>query len=214
MRTVGHLEGETSSLQLDERTAGTARTSVASGPIVERHANSESANSGSFVGLLSRIERPKPHTGSAQQQSLSDAPRHPVTAALSWLAACLIEGFAAYGHAAYGHAIYPGFVDPLGIDDHHEPSRGSQGQSEHESEAPCPIASYPRATPGGWIERVKSAVVRVWSSMRSEWQVRRTMTELCRLDDRTLKDIGLHRCQIGSAGRDRDHYDRWDHSRW
>jgi uncharacterized protein YjiS (DUF1127 family) len=201
MRTVGHFEGETSSLQLDEGTARTARTPVVSGPFTERY-----GDSGSFAGLLAGIERPKPHTGSVQPQSVSDATRHPVTAALSWLAACFIEAF-----AAYGHAIYPSFVDLRGIDDHQEPARGSQAQGEHaqgenESEVSWPIASCPPATPGGRIERVKSAVAGVWSSVRFEWQVRRTMTELDRLDDRMLKDIGLHRSQIESVARHRDRY--------
>jgi uncharacterized protein YjiS (DUF1127 family) len=198
MRTVGHVEGEISSLELHERTAGTARSPVVSGSFTERR-----GDSGSFLGLLAGIERPKQHTRSLQSQSVSDAARHPVAAALSWLAVCLVEGF-----AAYGQAVYPSFVDPSKIDDHQEPAPGSQSRSraqgEQKSEAPWLTASYPRATPGGWIKRVKSEVAKVWSSMRFERRVRLTMTALARLDDRTLKDSGLHRSQIESVARHRD----------
>jgi hypothetical protein len=53
MQAVGHVEGETSSLELDERAARTARTPVVSGSFTERR-----GDSGSFVGLLAGIERP------------------------------------------------------------------------------------------------------------------------------------------------------------
>jgi uncharacterized protein YjiS (DUF1127 family) len=143
---------------------------------------------------------------------VSDAPRHPVAAAFSWLAVCLIESF-----AAYGQAIHPGLVDPCEIEDHREPAWHSQfrsqAQDEREAEAPWLTAGYPRAAPGSWINRVKSVVAGFWSSMRFEWQVTRTMTDLGRLDDRMLKDIGLHRCQIESVARHCDRYDCWGHRR-
>jgi hypothetical protein len=86
MRTVGHVEGEISSLEPDERTARSARTPVVSGSSTERRGDSRS-----FVGLLAGTEGPKRRTRSLQPQLVSDAPRHPVAAALSWLAVCIIE---------------------------------------------------------------------------------------------------------------------------
>jgi uncharacterized protein YjiS (DUF1127 family) len=61
----------------------------------------------------------------------------------------------------------------------------------------------------GWVARVWiiSPVTRCWSWASREWVVGQTVTALQKLDDRTLKDVGLDRCQIASVVRDTYRYD-------
>jgi uncharacterized protein YjiS (DUF1127 family) len=53
-------------------------------------------------------------------------------------------------------------------------------------------SSTTRATGPGWFARAVSRI-------RHSLAVRRTVAELSRLDDRTLRDIGLHRTDIDAA---------------
>jgi uncharacterized protein YjiS (DUF1127 family) len=53
--------------------------------------------------------------------------------------------------------------------------------------------------PFGWLARIASTIARFWSRGRRERHTRLMSAELQALDDRMLKDIGIHRCQIGSA---------------
>jgi uncharacterized protein YjiS (DUF1127 family) len=145
--------------------------------------------------------------------------RHKFAAAISWLAALLIESF-----AAYGEAMYPCFVDPGDLINGQEPELDSQcrrpAEFEHRSEAQwlsagapreaenlCQSASVQNASPGS-IAKTASPVVRFWARMRAERRVRATIAKLAALDDHTLKDIGIHRCQIESVVRHSNHY-RW-----
>jgi uncharacterized protein YjiS (DUF1127 family) len=53
--------------------------------------------------------------------------------------------------------------------------------------------------PSGWLARIASSITGVWSRLRQKRNARLMSAELRALDDRMLKDIGLQRCQIGSA---------------
>ena len=55
---------------------------------------------------------------------------------MSWLATCVMEGFAAYGEAMY-------FVDPREVIDRHDLERNLQARDRHENEVPRMNASYP-----------------------------------------------------------------------
>jgi uncharacterized protein YjiS (DUF1127 family) len=55
--------------------------------------------------------------------------------------------------------------------------------------------------PPGWLVSIKSAITSM-RSMTSQWQARRrAIAELRALDDRSLRDIGLLRCEIDSLPR-------------
>jgi uncharacterized protein YjiS (DUF1127 family) len=163
-----------------------------------------------YSGRLAEDGSPRPRP---------NASRHKFAAAISWLAAHLIESL-----AAYGEAMYPYFVDPGDLTNGQKPEWDSEGQRpaefEHRSEVqwlsagasrraedPRQSASVQTASPGS-ITKIMSPVVRFWARTRAERRVRLTITKLAALDDHTLNDIGIHRCQIGSVVRHSDRY-RW-----
>ena len=53
--------------------------------------------------------------------------------------------------------------------------------------------------------RIASPVARLLSWMRREWELDRAIMDLKALDDRTLRDIGVPRCQIEHLVRGNDH---------
>jgi uncharacterized protein YjiS (DUF1127 family) len=53
--------------------------------------------------------------------------------------------------------------------------------------------------------RIASPVVRLLSRMRREWELQRAIMELKALDDLTLRDMGVPRCQIENLVRGYDH---------
>jgi uncharacterized protein YjiS (DUF1127 family) len=55
--------------------------------------------------------------------------------------------------------------------------------------------------PINWLARMASTVARFWSHRCQEQHVRLMSAELQALDDRTLKDIGIYRCEIESVLR-------------
>jgi uncharacterized protein YjiS (DUF1127 family) len=59
----------------------------------------------------------------------------------------------------------------------------------------------------GWSARVRARVVRLWSTVCRARQRRRAIAELEALDDRILKDIGIHRSQIESVVRRGNFYE-------
>lgn len=153
--------------------------------------------------------------GSPESKSEPDASRRPVATAVCWLVARLIEGF-----AAYGQGMHPSFVDLGECIDGRKLEWDSQcrphTEDEHRSEMPWLNLSRPRtsgdadrssraqtASPG-WHARDTSPVFRFWARMRHERRVRQTITKLEALDDQTLKDIGIHRCQVESIVRHGD----------
>lgn len=68
------------------------------------------------------------------------------------------------------------------------------------------ITERVRSTSPGWSARITSLAARFWSRMRRKREVRLAITRLDVLDDRTLKDIGLHRSQVESAVTHRERY--------
>ena len=60
--------------------------------------------------------------------------------------------------------------------------------------------SFPTARavdpPPGWLVSIRSAISSRWS-MIGQWRARRrVIAELRALDDRSLRDVGLYRCEI------------------
>lgn len=53
--------------------------------------------------------------------------------------------------------------------------------------------------PFDWLARVASAIARFWTRSRQKRHERLMIAELQALDDRTLKDIGIYRCEIEGA---------------
>jgi len=168
-----------------------------------------------YYNAVSIHEEVANENGSAQSVPGHDAPRRPFTTAISSLVAHFIESL-----AVYGEAIYPSWVCHGGPTDSHEPTRDSELRRPsaigRQSNAPWLISGYlriaedplrpaePRTASPGWSATTASPFIRSWSRMRRARMIRLTITELESLDDHILKDIGLHRSQIGSVAR---HYD-------
>jgi uncharacterized protein YjiS (DUF1127 family) len=183
MRIVDRVHSDSSSLESDTR---------------QEH-------SGSLAGADPACEGPQSGNKSPQLQSASNASRHPIVTATSWLVPHLIEGF-----APSSEAIYPNLVDLAELIDDPELERDSrrrcQAQVECQSEPLWLRAIHPRksedsersakaqTTPPGLNARVSSVVTRFWAKMPRERRARPTIAKLEAFDDRTLKDIGIHRC--------------------
>jgi uncharacterized protein YjiS (DUF1127 family) len=162
--------------------------------------------------LSGQFETSDPHV--APYSTGTGAARGPMARAISWLAACVLEGL-----AAYGEGMYPGFADPGERLDYRNTETTTQprsdAQSEHEDGGLLlrPTTGSPvgqeHGTRRAGVARVwiMSPVGRSWSWMRREWEVGRTIAALQKLDDRTLKDVGLNRCQIESVVRYAYRYD-------
>jgi uncharacterized protein YjiS (DUF1127 family) len=163
-------------------------------------------------------EVPASGDGSPQPRSESNASRHPIATAMSWLVAQFIEGC-----AAYGEAVYPCLLDLAEHDRDQEPERDSQrrwqAQVEYRSELPWPSttpalksedskrSAKALTIPTGSDARVASVATRFWARIRRKRQTGLTIARLEALDDRTLKDIGIHQSQIESTVRHGDRYE-------
>jgi len=55
--------------------------------------------------------------------------------------------------------------------------------------------------PPGWLVSIKSAITSMRSMIKQWRERRRAIAELRALDDRSLRDIGLHRCEIDQIPR-------------
>jgi uncharacterized protein YjiS (DUF1127 family) len=144
-------------------------------------------------------------TGAELDGSRPESSRAPLRRAMSWLATTTIEGF-----AAAGQAMYP--VCPI-TDQAREQGAEPTLQTRRQAEPPgwlYPVqsSSFDDSLPMvsiasfGWTARARSRVVRVWSALcREQRQCRRATRELEALDDRTLRDVGIHRCDIKSVVR-------------
>lgn len=200
MRIVDEASRDMASFALGTGAGAVAHTSIYSGAAYGRGpADAESESK----------------CGTPESKYEPDASRRPIATAWSWLVARLIEGF-----AAYGQGMHPSFVD-LGecIDGRKlewDSQRRPQTQDEHRSEMPWLNLSHPRtsrdadrssrapaASPGSHA-RHTSPVSRFWARIRHERRVRQTITKREALDDQTLKDIGIHRCQAESIVRHGD----------
>jgi uncharacterized protein YjiS (DUF1127 family) len=175
-------------------------------------------DAGSLVGTSRASQTPASSNRSPQTLDEPGSSPRPTRIVTSRLLEFFIEAF-----AAYGRATYPTFADLGELIDHQVPDRDSQlhsqFQDEYGHEAPWLNANH-TSTSGdvdrstkwqtaspSWSTRITSPIVRFWFWMRYERQVWLKITALQALDDRTLKDIGIHRSQIESAVRHTDRYD-------
>jgi len=69
------------------------------------------------------------------------------------------------------------------------------------TEAAEPALADPQAKPRGWPAALLPLVQWAWKAYRREREIGRAVAHLAALDDRTLKDIGLHRSEIENAVR-------------
>lgn len=136
-----------------------------------------------------------------------------IRAAMSVLVTCIIEGFAVYA------TMYPCLTDAA---EHLAPqARNSEAHSYPESEwvaIPRPLSADVRllenavqsqSQPADTDRRGGRPTSYVADFLRGirRWRSERwAIVELERLDDRMLKDIGIHRCQIESIARHWDPY--------
>lgn len=130
------------------------------------------------------------------------AARGPIARAISRLAAYVLEGFADPGER----------LDYQNTETTAQPRIDAQNEHEDGGLLLRPTTSSPvgqehgtRRAEVAWVW-IMSPVARSWSWMRREWEVGRTIAALQTLDDRTLKDTGLYRYQIGSVVRDAHRY--------
>jgi uncharacterized protein YjiS (DUF1127 family) len=144
-------------------------------------------------------------------KSKENAAQGPITRAMSWIAARFVEG-----GGAYAEGMYPSFVHPGRGIDQRKTEATRQGrrsaQNEHDGGGLLrPIMGRPLEQGHGVrnagshtiaLVSIISPVARFWSWARREWEVGRTIATLQALDDRTLRDLGLYRCQIASVVRD------------
>jgi uncharacterized protein YjiS (DUF1127 family) len=65
--------------------------------------------------------------------------------------------------------------------------------------------SFPTAkavdSPSGWLVTIRSIITSTWSVIGQWRERRRAIAELRALDDRSLRDIGLFRCEIDRLPR-------------
>jgi uncharacterized protein YjiS (DUF1127 family) len=141
---------------------------------------------------------------------------------VSWLLTGVVESF-----AAYAEGMYPGLSEPSEYVDRQDLMRSShprrQMTAQHEGGAvpghavqPFSFGSCPSPedAPGPrfrWSASIMSAIAKLPSRMRHARQTRLAIARLEALDDRTLKDIGIHRCQIERTARFPDPYEWLGH---
>jgi uncharacterized protein YjiS (DUF1127 family) len=139
--------------------------------------------------------------------------RHAIAKAIASAMGGVVEGY-----ALQATALHPQFWPLL-----EEGSRADPPQEDRRNESHLPIRSLgrsqtamkvssfephetmqwvsPRAVPeegaAGWLDRIGSLPRRLWSWIREAHEHRRDAEALEALDDRTLKDMGVSRAEIG-----------------
>lgn len=82
----------------------------------------------------------------------------------------------------------------------HVQARSKASKSSFRTYPSYPTAHAVRST-SHWPAMVGSTLAGLWSNM-NQWRARRQAAELLReLDDHTLRDIGVHRCEIEAVLR-------------
>lgn len=106
----------------------------------------------------------------------------------------LLEGYAHWG-PAYGHLnVNAGAAEEV----RESPARAASGYAAALSADTAAV--QPAVASPGWI-------VRLWRWLQREHDIARCIRQLDGLDDRTLRDLGMHRSEIGHVvrhGRDSD----------
>lgn len=62
------------------------------------------------------------------------------------------------------------------------------------------LSLLPLATHAGTFAFIRSRIDEAWQRWRAREQARETARTLAQLDDRTLRDLGLHRSELGALG--------------
>jgi len=119
---------------------------------------------------------------------------HRVAAVTSWMIDLVIEGF-----ASSAATLHPEFF-PLGEHAYRRDLGKDRPDGLGNDTAPTDFAVW-RAR----INSITSIVAELWSRMRREREIRRISAAWETIDDRTLKDIGISRCEIEYA-RDERHW--------
>jgi uncharacterized protein YjiS (DUF1127 family) len=145
--------------------------------------------------------------GSPRCPVTRESSSQPFRRAMSWLGTVMIESLAASAQAMYPVCLTPGETDeedaepalqnPRLAEPGNDPawSHGTQTLSFDDWLATEKISTGSF----GWSTRVRARAVRLWSTVCRARQRRRAIVELEALDDRTLKDIGIHRSHIESV---------------
>jgi uncharacterized protein YjiS (DUF1127 family) len=82
----------------------------------------------------------------------------------------------------------------------HVQARSEPSKSSFRTYSSFPTAQAPRPS-AHWPAMVGSTLAGLWSNM-NQWRARRQAAVLLReLDDHTLRDIGVHRCEIEAVLR-------------
>ena len=127
-------------------------------------------------------------------------------AILSWVIAEFLAGCAAYAEAIHPNlAIAEDRVNlrdrmpcgPLRLDLQGEVKKGSRPASA----VRLPGVSGARPKPMRWYMSISALLMTLLSKLRKAQERRRALMELENLDERTLRDIGISRCDIESITR-------------
>ncbi len=205
MRNFGHSRRNSSSPAPGVRVHEMARSATVSDLAVVT----------SFVRQFENSGAPATTHSVGKMRARPDAPPRGIAAAMSWLLGVVVDFF-----AACAAAMNPDSADLREYSDHHKLERNSRhhGPSEdaHRNGVVPLYADRPwiienvvptanaQAT-ARWNARIASAVLGLWSAMRREREVKLAIMQLRTLNDHTLRDIGVPRCQIENAVRHGDH---------
>jgi hypothetical protein len=147
------------------------------------------------------VQRESDRSGSDRR-----AARHPIGAALSWIGAQFVEGFALTGAAMHPELFWQ--PEPEHGPEHKVVNDGPllpSRQRQPAVDGPTERVGYPetaRANRRRWNERAIALLEGLRSSVRRRRETSRMKTDWQSIDDRTLKDIGLTRHEVGLIVRE------------